>query len=115
MIHAEEVLLVAIFRSLPPDIRSKVADDFREQVEIAETSHLGSMADRQASDAFKAHVRRQWIVLVLASLSEREIDEVEVPHAGCRQGVNKVPCRGVREARIFSARIGCNDCHAGAC
>ena len=36
MIHAEEALLVSIVRSLPPDIRSKVANDFHEQAEIAE-------------------------------------------------------------------------------
>jgi hypothetical protein len=49
---------------LPPDIRSKVADDLHEQVEIAETSHLSSTGDRETSEAFKAHVRR-----LLASLS----------------------------------------------
>src|ERR1700726_5034258 len=48
MIHAEEALLVAIVRSLPPDIRSKVADDFHEHVEIAETSHLIDSRSRNA-------------------------------------------------------------------
>jgi hypothetical protein len=48
-------------------MRSKVADDFHEQVEIAEALHLSSTADRETSDVFKAHVRRRWIVL--ASLS----------------------------------------------
>jgi hypothetical protein len=67
MIHAEEALLVSIVRSLPPDIRSKVANDFHEQAEIAETSHLGSTSDRETSDAFKAHVRR--LSILLASLS----------------------------------------------
>jgi len=67
MIHAEEALLVSIVRSLPPDIRSKVANDFHEQVEIAETSHLSSTSDRETSNAFKAHVRR--LSILLASLS----------------------------------------------
>ena len=67
MIHAEEALLVSIVRSLPPDIRSKVANDFHEQVEIAETSHLSSTSDREANDAFKAHARR--LSILLASLS----------------------------------------------
>jgi hypothetical protein len=67
MIHAEAALPVAIVRSLPPEIRSKVADALHEHVEIAGTSHLSSAADRETSHAFKAHVRRQWIVL--ASLS----------------------------------------------
>ena len=67
MIHAEEALLVSIVRSLPPDIRSKVANDFHEQAEIAETSHLSSTSDRETSNAFKAHVRR--LSILLASLS----------------------------------------------
>jgi hypothetical protein len=67
MIHAEEALLVSIIRSLPPDMRSKVANDFHEQVEIAETSHLSSTSDRETREAFKAHVRK--LSILLASLS----------------------------------------------
>ncbi|MFP3566288.1 hypothetical protein [Paraburkholderia sp. SIMBA_030] len=67
MIHAEEALLVSIVRSLPPDIRRKVSNDFQEQVELAETSHLSPTSDREASDAFKAHIRR--LSIMLASLS----------------------------------------------
>ncbi|MEZ0606472.1 hypothetical protein ACAX43_30750 [Paraburkholderia sp. IW21] len=67
MIHAEEALLVSIVRSLPPDLRRKVANDFHEQVELAETSHLSSTSDRETSDAFKAHIRR--LSIMLASLS----------------------------------------------
>lgn len=67
MIHAEEALLVSIVRSLPPDIRRKVANDFQEQVELSETSQLSPTSDRETSDAFKAHIRRMSIML--ASLS----------------------------------------------
>jgi hypothetical protein len=67
MIHAEEALLVSIIRSLPPDIRRKVANDFQEQVEVAETSHLSSTSDRETTEAFKAHVRK--LSILLASLS----------------------------------------------
>jgi hypothetical protein len=67
MIHAEEALLVSIVRSLPPDIRRKVVSDFHEQADIAETSHVSSTGDREAGDAFKAHVRR--LSILLASLT----------------------------------------------
>jgi hypothetical protein len=67
MIHAEEALLVSIVRSLPPDIRRKVANDFHEQAEIAETSHVSSTSDRETNEAFKAHVRK--LSILLASLS----------------------------------------------
>lgn len=67
MIHAEEALLVSIVRALPADIRRSVANDFHEQVQLAETSHLNPTTDREASDAFKAHIRR--LSNMLASLS----------------------------------------------
>jgi hypothetical protein len=67
MIHADEALLVSIVRSLPRDIRNKVANDFHEQAEISETSHLSSSSDRETNDAFKAHVRK--LSIVLAALS----------------------------------------------
>ncbi|RDJ99965.1 hypothetical protein [Paraburkholderia lacunae] len=67
MMHAEEALLVSILRALPPDTRRKVANDFHEQVELAETSHLDPTNDRETSDAFKAHIRR--LSIMLASLS----------------------------------------------
>jgi hypothetical protein len=67
MIHAEEALLVSIVRALPPDIRVKVAADFHEQAEIAETTHLSATVDRETSEAFRAHVRR--LSIVLASLT----------------------------------------------
>jgi hypothetical protein len=67
MVHAEEVLLVSIVRSLPPDIRKRIADDFHEQVEISETSHLSTTSDRETGEALKAHLRR--LSNLLAALS----------------------------------------------
>lgn len=67
MLHAEEALLVSIVRSLPADIKRSIANDFHEQVELAETSRLKPTTDREASDAFKAHMRR--LSNMLASLS----------------------------------------------
>jgi hypothetical protein len=66
MIHAEEALLVSIVRSLPVDIRRTVANDFHEQAQLAETSHLDPTTDREASDSFKSHMRR--LSNMLASL-----------------------------------------------
>jgi hypothetical protein len=67
MMHAEEALLVSILRSLPAAIQRTIANDFHEQVELAETSHLNPTTDREVSDAFKAHMRR--LSNMLASLS----------------------------------------------
>jgi len=67
MMHAEEALLVSIVRSLPDDIKRKIADDFHEQAQLAETSHLNPTSSREASAAFNAHIRR--LSNMLASLS----------------------------------------------
>jgi hypothetical protein len=67
MMHAEEVLLISIVRSLPPDIRSRITDDFHEQVEMSEASHLSTTGDRETGEALKAHLRR--LSNLLAALS----------------------------------------------
>ncbi|SMG50753.1 hypothetical protein [Paraburkholderia susongensis] len=67
MMHAEEALLVSIVRSLPEDIKRRIANDFHEQVQLAETSHLNPTTNREAGDAFRAHIRR--LSNMLASLS----------------------------------------------
>jgi hypothetical protein len=54
-------------RSLPAAVQRTIANDFHEQVELAETSHLDPTTDREVSDAFKAHMRR--LSNMLASLS----------------------------------------------
>jgi hypothetical protein len=67
LLHAEEALLVSIVRSLPADIKRSIANDFHEQAQLVETSHLNPTTDREANDAFKTHVRR--LSNMLASLS----------------------------------------------
>jgi hypothetical protein len=67
MLQAQEAMLVSILRSLPPDVRRTVANDFHEQAQLAETSHLNPTTDREESDAFKAHIRR--LSNMLASVS----------------------------------------------
>ncbi|HEX3382372.1 MAG TPA: hypothetical protein VHU21_21605 [Paraburkholderia sp.] len=67
MLHAEEALLVSIVRSLPEDIKRRIANDFHEQAQLAESSHLNPTTNRETGDAFKAHLRR--LSNMLASLS----------------------------------------------
>ncbi|CAB3761598.1 hypothetical protein [Paraburkholderia humisilvae] len=67
IIHAQELLMVSLIRAMPPDDRRKVADEFQQQVELAETPHLSSGHDREVSDAFKSHIRK--LSILLASLS----------------------------------------------
>jgi hypothetical protein len=67
MIHAQELLIISLIRSLPPDMRRKAAEEFQAQVELSELPHLNSAAERDALDAFKAHVRH--LSILLASIS----------------------------------------------
>ncbi|WP_206995574.1 hypothetical protein [Trinickia mobilis] len=67
MIHAQELLMISLIRSLPPDMRRKAADEFQAQVELSELPHLSSSSERETLDAFKAHVRH--LSLLLASFS----------------------------------------------
>jgi hypothetical protein len=67
MFHAQELLLVSLIRSLPPDARRAVADEFQAQVELAEAPHLSSGHDRETAEAFKAHIRK--LSILLASFS----------------------------------------------
>jgi len=67
VMHAEEALLISIVRSLPQDVRDRIANDFQEQVEIAEASHVSTSGDRETDDAFKTHLRR--LSNLLAALS----------------------------------------------
>ncbi|WP_198665344.1 hypothetical protein [Paraburkholderia kururiensis] len=70
MLHAQELLLVSLIRALPPDTRRRIADEYQAQAELAETphsAHPGSTRDREADEAFKAHVRK--LSILLASLS----------------------------------------------
>ncbi|MFC0401222.1 hypothetical protein [Paraburkholderia rhizosphaerae] len=67
VIHAQELLMVSLIRAMPPDDRRKVADEFQQQVELAEAPHLSSGHDREVADAFRAHIRK--LSILLASLS----------------------------------------------
>ncbi len=67
MFHAQELLLVSLIRSLPPDARRQVADEFQAQVELAEAPHLTTGHDRETAEAFKAHIRK--LSILLASFS----------------------------------------------
>jgi hypothetical protein len=67
MIHAQELLMVSLIRAMPPDDRRKVADEFQQQVDLAEMPHLSSGHDREVTDAFKAHIRK--LSILLASLT----------------------------------------------
>jgi hypothetical protein len=67
MIHAQELLTISLIRSLPPETRRKVADEFEAQVELSELPHLSSPHEREALDAFKTNIRR--LSILLASLS----------------------------------------------
>jgi hypothetical protein len=67
IIHAQELLLVSLIRSMPPDARRRIADEFQQQVEMAEAPHLGERHGQETTDAFKAHIRK--LSILLASLS----------------------------------------------
>lgn len=66
IIHAQELLLVSMIRTMPPDVRRKIADEFQQQVEMAEAPHLDARHDRDTAEAFKAHIRK--LSILLASL-----------------------------------------------
>jgi hypothetical protein len=66
MLHAQELLLVSLIRTLPPEARRKLADEFQQQVDMAEAPHLDGRHDRDTSEAFKTHIRK--LSILLASL-----------------------------------------------
>jgi hypothetical protein len=67
IVHAQELLIVSLIRAMPPDERRRIADEFQQQVDLAEAPHLSSGHDREISEAFKAHIRK--LSILLASLS----------------------------------------------
>ncbi|AOK50746.1 hypothetical protein WT60_28695 [Burkholderia sp. MSMB617WGS] len=67
MLHAQELLLVSLIRALPVDTRRALADEFDRQIQLAESSHLDSPRDREAHEAFLAHVRK--LLIRLESMS----------------------------------------------
>jgi hypothetical protein len=67
MIHAQELLTISLIRSLPPDVRRSVVDEFQAQVERSELPHPCPGSERDTAEAFKAHIRK--LSVLLASLS----------------------------------------------
>jgi hypothetical protein len=67
MLHAQELLTISLIRSLPPDIRLKIADEFQAQVERSEQPNLSPASERETLDAFRTHIRK--LSILLASLS----------------------------------------------
>ena len=67
IIHAQELLIVSLIRTLPPGERRKVSDEFQGQVELAEAPHLSDGHDREMTDAFRAHIRKLSILLASCS------------------------------------------------
>ncbi|MGA3251495.1 MAG: hypothetical protein ABSD12_25645 [Paraburkholderia sp.] len=67
MFHAQELLVVSLIRALPPEMRRKIADEFQQQVELAEAPHLSAGHERETAEAFKTHIRK--LSILLASFS----------------------------------------------
>lgn len=67
MIHAQELLTISLIRSLPPEMRRKLADEFEAQVALSEQSQIMPAHERETIEAFKAHIRK--LSILLASLS----------------------------------------------
>ncbi|SMG02756.1 hypothetical protein [Burkholderia singularis] len=67
MLHAQELLLVSLIRTLAPETKRELGDEFIRQIELAETSHLDVPAEHDAHHAYLAHVRR--LLIRLESLS----------------------------------------------
>ncbi|CAJ6204563.1 Uncharacterised protein [Burkholderia pseudomallei] len=63
VLHAQELLFVSLIRELPLETRQALADEFDRQIQLAETSRLEAPHDREAHDAFLAHVRKLLIRL----------------------------------------------------
>jgi hypothetical protein len=67
MFHAQELLLISLIRALPLETRRRIADEFQEQVELAEAPHLSAGHEHETTEVFKAHIRK--LSILLASLS----------------------------------------------
>jgi len=67
MLHAQELLTLAIVRALPPDARCTIADEMKAHAELSTQPHPSGSAQRDTLEAFHANVKR--LSIVLASLS----------------------------------------------
>jgi hypothetical protein len=67
MLHAQELLTLSVIRSLPPDTRCKIADELKVHAELSSQPQPSAAGDRDALEAFHAHVKR--LSILLASVS----------------------------------------------
>jgi hypothetical protein len=67
MLHAQELLIVSVIRSLPPDTRCAIADELKVQAEFSSQPQPNVPGERETLEAFRAHVRR--LSILLASVS----------------------------------------------
>lgn len=57
MLRAQELLLVSMIRTLPPDARRALVDLYAAQLAFAEEAGFEGHGDRATHDAFIAHAR----------------------------------------------------------
>ncbi len=67
MLHAQELLTLSVIRSLPPETRGKIADELKAHAELSSQPQPSASGDRDALEAFHAHVKR--LSILLASVS----------------------------------------------
>ena len=67
VLHAQELLLVSLVRSMPEDARRTLVETFRQQLEFAASSHLDAASAKETHEAFVAHARK--LMIRLESLS----------------------------------------------
>lgn len=67
MLHAHELLMMSVIRSLPAEMRSAIVEDFQGRVERSEHPHLSAQSERETLDSFRAHIRKLSILLASSS------------------------------------------------
>ncbi|WP_179405370.1 hypothetical protein [Burkholderia guangdongensis] len=67
MLRAQELLLISMVRTLPPDSRRALIDTFAQQIAFAEEANLEAPGERDVHDAFVTHGRN--LLIRLESLS----------------------------------------------
>lgn len=67
MLHAQELLTLAVIRSLPLDTRARIADELKAHAELSTQPQPSAPAEREALEAFRTHVKR--LSILLASMT----------------------------------------------
>ncbi|CAB3661915.1 hypothetical protein [Trinickia soli] len=67
MLHAQERLTLAIIRALPPDTRSRIADELKADAELTAHPQPSAATERDTVDAFRTNVKR--LAILLASMA----------------------------------------------